>query len=848
MSSDRVIIVRIRGIGFQADKDEPLTLTSRPLSYLQGTAIEGVVTELTTQMSSEIGIFSSMGSDPTTTFSILANTQTLSVLMSRGAAEVRGADNQSIQTTEYVTPSPTPTIKVTDSQTIAVQDIIRINGTAYYVTSSDSSAPGEITAEMAYGSVPQPIPVRIIGGETIGSTLYASYWQGLDYPTGGAEQQAVTISTVDINAVSAAAETVVFRGVISRVSLQTSAGTDNQIAVECMSLMGVIKNAPWAPSSAGLSLYVRPGKATGTYSGDRGEPPFNDFFSGFMKVSPNLNMTGPIFEETTVDYDTRFGAMQIRTGGYGGVTGIIEVESNGLITVAANPIDPTLGDITAVGFNLIFNDGYYRPFNQLTDNVNINLTEGSLSRIRRARDRDEMSPITLQVDPAFTAEIAFSASTFQNAIIDLIFGTFNYDDTGVSGVRSWGMAAWIPFPFADIADIIDLGSLNNAFNTEQMSTDIPLCQMWNYLIAAREPNTVILPVKPDGPKTIGEVLDNMMKNLGLFMVYDKGRISFGRWASTNPFPTPINDADFAEPKVGLSFDRANSIQSATVEYPVGVFMNVPPVIQKAPIANVERIITGAGKIVTVGSMMKQQFLYLSGLVQSFAFQNGTDMVLRYSQAAGIIEVTLRNETKELAIGEYVAFSSEFIPNGAGSMGVINATGIVLKATRSWQTPTTSYTLFLPGYLYAANRISLVSVSGRVVGVPSTGIIQIEENAFTLPASLAQLNAPTTDAEAFEQSLQRLAIGSVSIRCALYDQYGTPYGITCKLLDVDLPDQLEFGNADFDGAVAGDIIIMDFATSAFDQYPQDLQECWDAFQADTMGLVNGDAAFSYPWSR
>jgi hypothetical protein len=66
--------------------------------------------------------------------------------------------------------------------------------------------------------------------------------------------------------------------------------------------------------------------------------------------------------------------------------------------------------------------------------------------------------------------------------------------------------------------------------------------------------------------------------------------------------------------------------------------------------------------------------------------------------------------------------------------------------------------------------------------------------------------------------------------------------------VDLPDKLEFGNGDFDGAVAGDIIIMDFATSAFDQYPEDLQECWDAFQADTMGLVNADDIFAYPWSR
>ena len=844
--SDRVIIVRISGIGFQADKLYPLTLTSRPLSYLQATAIEGVVTELTTQISSEIGIFSSMGSDPTTTFSVLANKQTLSVLMSRGATQVRGFDESSIQTTAYVTPSPTPRIKVTDSQTIAAEDIIRINGAAYRVTASDSSTPGEIEAEMVYGSVPQPIPLRSIGGQLVGSTLYASYWQGLEYPTGGAEQQAVTISTVDIDAVSAAAETVVFRGVISRVSLQTSAGTDNQIAVECMSLMGVIKNAPWAPSSAGLSLYVNPGLVRESYEGEL-NPPSNWYFSGIMKVHPNLNMTGPIFEDTGKKFDTRFGAMQIRTGGYGGVSGIIEVVGD-VITVTAAPADPELGQITANGFNLVFNDGYYRQYSTASgDDLNIALTEGSVAALRQRRRDDDATPVTLDIDPSLFGEIAFSAPDFQAAIVDLIFGTFNSDPSGDSGVRAWGMAAWIPFPFADITDIIDMGSLNNAFNAAQMSADIPLCELWNPLIGAREPNTIILPVKPDGPKTIGEVLEFIMKNLGLFMVYDKGRITFGRWASENPYPTSIKDTDFAEPKVGLSFDRLNSIQSVTVEYPAVIAADKLS-LTKNPIANVERIITAAGKIVTVGSMMQQGYDYQAGTIQSFAFQNGTDMVLRYSQAAGIIEVTLRNEMKELAIGEYVAFSSKFIVNGAGSMGVVNATGIVLKATRSWQTPTTSYTLFLPGYLYAANRVSLVSVSARVVGVPATQVVQIELNAFTLPAPLAQLNAPTSDPEAFDQTLQRIVSAfPKNYRCALYDQYGTPYNLVARLINVG-STTLQFNSADFDTAIPGDIIIMEVATNVFGGSAEDMEECWDAFQADSMGLVDSDPDFSYPWSR
>jgi hypothetical protein len=840
MASDRVIIVRIAGIGFDADEAYPLTLTSRSLSYLQATAIQGVVTELTTQMSSEIGIFASMGSDPTTTFSVLANTQTLSVLMSRGAAEVRGADESSIQTTAYVTPSPTPTIKVTDSQTIAAGDIIRISGAAYRVNTSDGAIPGTLTCDMVYGSVPQPIPVRNVGGQQTGSTLYASFWQGQDYPTGGAEQQAVTISTVDINAVSAAAETVVFRGVVSRVNIQTSAGTDNQIRVECMSLMGVIKNAPWAPSSAGVSLYVVPGNPSVSYvSGPLGE----GYWTNVMKVHANLGMTGPIFDDTGVAYDTRFQAMQVRTGKSGGVAGILDIEDGNVVVVTATPADPALNDMASNGFNLLFNDGYYARPTENEYRLNIELTAQSQFDVDRGLVTN--STVTLEVADATSGEIAFSAVEFQAAIVDLIFGTYNNDTSGASGVRAWGMAAWIPFPFADIADIIDIGSLNNAFNAAQMATDIPLCRLFSKYDGVFQDNTFVLPVKPDGPKTIGEVLDNIMKNLGLFMVYDKGRISFGRWASENGWATPVNDSDFAEPKIGLTYDRQNSIQSVTVEYPVGVIMNnESPVMQKYPIANVERIITGAGKVVTVGSMMRQDGGFLSGIVSSFAFRNGTDLITRYSQAAGIIEVTLRNATKELAIGEYVAFSSAFIPNGAGSMGVVNATGIVLKAVRSWQTPTSSYTLFLPGYLYAANRISQVSVSGRVVSIPALSFVEIETNAFT--STLSQLNAPKSDPEAFAQTLQRIVTSPKNFYCALYDEYGTPYGITARLIGVG-STTLEFSDGAFDVAVPGDIIIMDLASSAFGS-PDDLVACWDAFQADGTGQVNADVDFAYPWSR
>lgn len=843
MGNDRVIIIRIAGVGLSTVSAAlPLTLTSRELPYITSAdGIVGVVTELSTQFSSEIPLFGTLGSDPTTSFSVLANTQTLSTLMARGAAPVRDSNNGSVQTIAYITPSPFPTIRVTDAGLINVGDRFRINGCAYEVTFSDNAAPGILGCIMRHGSTPQPVPVRYVGEELVGPTLYAEYWQSTDYPTGGIEQQPITISTNLIDAPDATTEEVVFRGLVSRVSIQTSAGSDNQIRVECMSLMGIIKNAPWAPAPGGIRFVGTPG-----FDRNPEERGVSANLRGSLLTSPNRNVQGPIWEYNQTPYDTRYGTMQIRTDNYGGVTNIIEATVDTL-TIAARPVDPGLNDLRAQGFNLMFNDGYYRPYNSANDDdVDIALDDSSRRRIRQRRNDHDNRQITLHIDPAFKAEIAFSSQNVATLIADLIFGTVNADVSGIPGMRAWGMAAWVPFDINNILDILDVGSLVAALNQEQMQSDIPTMNGWDWTVPVELPNIVVLPVKPDGPKTIGEVLENFLKNLGVFMVYDSGRITFGRWASENTWPISVNDSDFAEPKVSLNYDRQNSIASVTVKYPASISAETLNVTEN-PIANVERIIVGGGKTMTIGSMMQQGADYQAGLISSFAFLNGTNIVTRYSQSAAIIEVTLRNATKTLRIGDFVSFSSAFIPNGAGSMGVFNATGIVLKAVRSWRTPTSSYTLFLPGYLFAANRVSMVSVSGRVVSVPTSGTVEIEANAFTVPAGFALNNAPTTDAEAFEQTLQRIVTSPQYYFCALYDEYGTPYGISERFIGVT-GNNLEFNGPNFDSAVAGDIIIMDFAASAFPALPSDLEQCWDAFQADTAGLVIGDAAYSYPWVR
>jgi len=841
MASDRVIIIRIAGVGLSfVNASAPLTLTSRALPYITSAdGIVGVVTELSTQFSSEIPLFGVLGSDPTTSFSVLANTQTLEVLMARGAAPIRDSNNGSVQTTAYVTPSPTPTILVTDAGLINVGDRFRINGCAYEVYFSDNAAPGTLGCIMRHGSAPQPVPIRRIGDELVGATLYAEYWQGTDYPTGGIEQQPVTISTNYIDAPDDTTEEVVFRGLVSRVSIQTSAGTDNQIRVECMSLMGIIKNAPWAPAPMGISFVGTPG-----YDRYPDRPGVSANLSGSFRASPNRNVQGPIWEFNQVPYHTRYGTMQIRAEKFGGVTNIIEATSD-ILTIAARPVDPVFGGLRASGFNLMFNDGYYRPYSSSNDDdVSIALNESSVDRLRQRRRNRDNREITLQIDPAFQAEIAFSSQNVAQLIADLIFGTVDADGSGASGMRAWGMAAWIPFEVSAIFDIIDVGSLVAALDQTQMQSDIPTMNGWLWTVPVELPNIVVLPVKPDGPKTIGEVLENFLKHLGVFMVYDRGRLTFGRWAMETQWPVTINDSDFAEPKVSLNYDRQNSIASVTVQYPATITKESLNITAN-PIANVERIIVGGGKTMTIGSMMQQGADYQAGLIASFAFLNGTNIVTRYSQAAAIIEVTLRNATKELAIGDFVSFSSAFVPNGAGSMGVVNATGIVIKAVRSWQTPTSSYTLFLPGYLFAANRVSTVSVSAKVVSVPFSGTVEVEYNAFTRPTGFGPAGAPTTDAEVFQQSLERIVSNAPpSFFCALYDEYGTPYGLSARLLSTTA-NTLTFNTGDFDTAIAGDIIIMDVAQNFTGG---DLEACWDAFQADSGGLVDGSTDKAYPWVR
>ena len=72
MASDRVVIVRVLGIGLVPGSTTPAEFTSRAgLSYLTS-EVPGVVVDVGSQLSSNIEIFGALGSDPTTTFTLLS--------------------------------------------------------------------------------------------------------------------------------------------------------------------------------------------------------------------------------------------------------------------------------------------------------------------------------------------------------------------------------------------------------------------------------------------------------------------------------------------------------------------------------------------------------------------------------------------------------------------------------------------------------------------------------------------------------------------------------------------------------------------------------------------------------
>lgn len=829
MSSRRILIVRILGIGYKLDLSAPLTLTSRAgLAYLPATAIEGVVTGLSSQLSSEIALFDALGSDPTTSFSVLSNASTLSALLSRGAQVLRAANGSAVLTTDYLSRDPAPIVYVTSTATMVSGDVLRIGTSAIQVAAVLDAF--SFSATYVYGSIPVPVPLRDNGSGYEGATVYSLVKSGVQLALGGVEQLPIVISTADESATSQAFESVIFRGFISRLSTDTSARGQNLIKVEAASMMGYLRTAPFRPVPYAMYLaWVTP------FSRTPEDPPMVDPTAEFMGSQDTrfiavhrTELLGYPWNPTApLAWDTRIGAFQVRKDSYGGILAVDKIypppEYTTYYRLELSASNVGGHEVSISGFNLMFKDGFYGLDNAAR--IGVSLTEGSLAGTGYDRAGPWESWSTV-VNPEYFGEICFVSNSIPNLIIDLILGTYQGDLSGGEGVRAAGQSAALPFSWNLATDLIDYPSLLDALGDARVASDIPAVRF--------DGTNYVLPYEHSSVKTVGELLEKLLKGLGCFMVYDRGRFTFGSWASNGAWAREVNDTGLATPQISLQFDRLNSVRSAEAVRVLSLHDGEIVKVTR-PVTNSALVSAAGGKIVNLQSFV------VSDLADSQvnAWRSAVATVLRYGQACAIVEVQYRNSVYDLSVGEPVSFTSAFVPSGAGTMGVFAAAGFVLKAARSWASPATSYTIVLPGYLYASSRPAYVSVSATVVVVDvAEQIFQVEPNDFTLPAGEALAGAPVSDAAAFTQALDRM--GS-PLPCQLVNANGTPYSVSAGLLTV-AGNVLTF-NAPLTGAVAGDKIVLD-GTAAFTAPA--LEASWDAFLADSTGAVAGNVDLAAEW--
>jgi hypothetical protein len=489
------------------------------------------------------------------------------------------------------------------------------------------------------------------------------------------------------------------------------------------------------------------------------------------------------------------------------------------------------------GYRMVFSDGYYADGNlgpALNFGVDIQPREQDSrdtgARLGYYRNRVQ------NYQPGIRGENCIEALNLANLIIDLLMGTYNSDTTYATGARSASEAAWLPFPVASWTDLIDASSLN-AVAIGLIAPDVPLINAYGS-ITLDDGYSTVLPYQHTSVKTVGEVLDQILKRLAAYMVYDKGKFYFGTWAGARQTPTLVNDSALSDPSIKLTFDRGMSIMRVNAKYCTD--MTDKAITQEVPFQNSDLANSGLGKTTTVGHW---QTVFRApdspDWSRSKMLANAFGLIMRYSQSAARVDLTLRDSVNDLSIGQEIALTSDYIVNSSGGMGISQLTGYVLKAARSWSTPTTAYTIILPGYLSPTAKVSVWSCSGLVTDVPGGDLIEIDANFFTAPPVIATPGAPATDAAAFQ--LTHDIIGTW-YDVQLLDQYGTLkyqgalVGVSGN--DLNLPG--------FDAyAVAGDIIVLAPA-NAF--AGNDLDAIWDVFQADGSGQVSGSADYARTWVR
>jgi len=820
--SNRVVVIKILGVG-DSSSDDPVPFTTRGQAKGLGTVVS-----LADQLSSEIQVFGSLGSDSTTSFTILSTSATRELLMSRGKKEVLDpADgNQPVRVMDYIPPDPgTVTIPVNNPALFTVGGYYRIQNTVFKITSNSPTLQGD----RVWGCRAVPIAMMEQSPNSyIGSKVYDL---NNGNPLGGCEQLPVVITTQETDGSDIE---VIFRGYISKVSNDTSAGQQNLIKVDCSSMMAYLKQAPFTPAWGDVVARLRSDQSIGTVIDAEGAETISTIYA---QTAWKQKLYGQLYDAgSPVTGATVANLWQLRQEGLGGIASADVTTNPGYVTISSQYGINYAGTVTARdnGYRMFFNDGFYADGNTgpaLSFSVDLQSAprEAGDTGNRRRYYRNRVQ----NAQPGIRGENCIEAYSLGSLIVDIIMGTYNTDITMVSGARSVNEAAWLPFEVASWTDIIDASTLD-ALTSGVNYPDVPQTS-YEQNITLSSVFSTVLPYQHTSVRTVAEVLDGILKKLAGFMVYDQGKFYFGSWAGKRQTPTLISDSALSDPSITLQFERGTCLMRVNATYCTDMSEQEPTKFD-VPFQNVDLASSGLGKTTTVGHWQSYPYPPNSsewGLTKMVA--NAFGLVMRYSQSAARVDVSLRDSVVDLEVGQEVALSSQYLVNSEGGMGISVLTGYVLKAARSWQTPTTAYTIMLPGYLSPSAHVSVWSCSGLVVDVPGGDDIEIDANAFTAPPIISSDGTPATDAAAFKRTYDLL--GSW-YEVQLLDQYGTLKwkgtltGISGNLLT--LPG--------FDAyAVPGDIIVLDVA---YQFNPFD--SIWDVFQADAVGQVYGSTNNARKW--
>jgi hypothetical protein len=832
MASDRVIIVRIAGCGTSSGGQYEFT-SRAGLSYL-GNEVAGVVSDLGPQFTSEIGMFAAMGSDPTTSITMLTTATTLRAFNSRAQLPVRNAAEELVTMASYSQPTPSMTFDVSDGTALSIGNEYRVHMTTFFVTNITGNT---IDALRSRGCGISPIPMTKVGESVIGATIYDARD---DSPQGGVDSMPIEISTAELTAANRAAEQVIFRGIVTRASNDTSARNGNLIRIEAGSMLGYAKNAQFRPpiaQSCGIDMQRRQINIGGRFAYSM------TALYAYAKFDPR---TDGFVTDGFTSSATAYDALQLRQEGSGGV---LMRWHNSQIVPDVTPTSETLNAASVPGvpgpygaesggwsFITTFVDAHYGnatlPSTGISQFENLN---GQGYRFDWANGT--------QTETTVAVENCFLSDSPVNLIMDLLFGSHfgSFSD----GYRSAQQAAWLPYDGINtvLGDLIDYPSLLAVL--EGREDVFPRVQFVPWY--AEEPYTpasyYVLPYDMSGDKTIGAILERIMQKLGACMLYDRGVLRFVSWASASGFPVSVIDTHLAAPAARLAFDNGACLQSVNCDVilRIGAIDQMMAktgeiVEQPIPVVNVLLGPQQRGKQMKVGTFrqLAHGMAQAVGLT-SFAFANAA--IVRFSNPAAMLGVSLRNAARDLDIGQSVIVSSAFVPNAFGTMGLENAAGIVIKAARSWATPTTDYSIMLTGYLNAVSGIALISPAGRVTLVAGSDL-KIADNDFTRTFPVSS-SSPINDADAFEQVREISGVNPLPVQ--LLDEYGTLIATDTCTVDVN-NSLLQFGAAPFGGAASiGDIVVLDAAANYF---PATM---WDAFLADNIGEVAGSQSNAREWS-